>query len=61
MRLLAVRIMAELGIDLSHHTAKTLAVYQGMVFDAVITVGNTAAQTCPSFPGSTGSCALVVA
>lgn len=55
VRPLATRAMAELGIDISQHTSKTLKVYQGMAFDVVITVCDAAARNCPRFPGSSRS------
>lgn len=50
---LAVRAMREVGIDISHHTSKTLDAFRGQRFDYVITVCDTAAQACPVFPGET--------
>src|SRR5437763_1106906 len=50
VRPLAIRAMAELGIDISRHESKTLDRYQGEPFDEVITVCDTAAEACPVFP-----------
>jgi arsenate reductase (thioredoxin) len=52
VRPLAIRAMAELGIDLSGHTSKTLTRYLGESFDAVITVCDDANESCPVFPGA---------
>jgi len=52
VRPLAVRVMAELGIDLSGQTSKTLHRYLGESFDAVITVCDDANESCPVFPGA---------
>jgi arsenate reductase len=52
VRPLAVRAMAELGIDISGQTSKTLARYLGEPFDAVITVCDDANESCPVFPGA---------
>jgi len=52
VRPLAIRVMAELGIDISGHASKTLERYLGQPFDEVITVCDTAAETCPVFPGA---------
>jgi arsenate reductase len=50
---LAVRAMAEIGIDISQHTSKTVADLPGVDFDYVITVCGHADETCPVFPGTT--------
>ena len=50
VRPLAISAMAEVGIDISHHQSKTLDRYLGEPFDAVITVCDQAAETCPIFP-----------
>jgi arsenate reductase len=47
----AVRVMAELGIDISSHRSKRLDEFLDMKFDYVITVCDHAKQTCPFFPG----------
>jgi arsenate reductase (thioredoxin) len=52
VRPLAIEAMAELGIDLSQQESKTLERYLGEPFDAVITVCDQAAETCPVFPGA---------
>jgi len=52
VRPLAIRAMAELGIDLSDQTSKTLTRYLGEPFDAVITVCDDANESCPVFPGA---------
>ena len=52
VRPLAIRAMAELGIDLSGQTSKTLTRYLGEPFDAVITVCDDANESCPVFPGA---------
>lgn len=46
---LAVRAMAEVGIDISAQRPKDLSVYDGQEFDLVITVCNSARQSCPMF------------
>ena len=50
VRPLAISAMAEVGIDISHQQSKTLDRYLGEPFDAVITVCDQAAETCPIFP-----------
>jgi arsenate reductase len=48
----AIRAMAELGIDISGQSSKTLDRYLGEPFEWVITVCDTARQVCPVFPGA---------
>ena len=50
---LAVRAMAEIGIDISGHTSKTVDDLGHTAFDLVITVCGHADETCPAFPGGT--------
>jgi arsenate reductase len=52
VRPLAVRAMAELGIDISSQESKTLDRYLDQAFDAVITVCDQANQACPVFFGA---------
>jgi arsenate reductase len=52
VRPLAIRVMAELGIDISQQQSKTLDRYLDEPFDDVITVCDTAAEVCPVFPGA---------
>lgn len=52
---LAIRAMAELGIDISEmagHRAKSLTEFSGQPFDLVVTVCDDAAEECPFFPGA---------
>jgi arsenate reductase (thioredoxin) len=52
---LAVRAMAELGIDISEaagHRAKGLQEFAGQPMDLVVTVCDDAAEECPFFPGA---------
>jgi arsenate reductase (thioredoxin) len=49
----AVQVMAEIGIDISHHRSKSVADLAGQPFDLVITVCDQAQQQCPIFPGDT--------
>jgi arsenate reductase len=51
VRPLAIRAMAELGIDISGQESKTLDRYLDEPFDAVITVCDDANEACPVFPG----------
>ncbi len=52
VRPLAIRAMAEMGIDISRQESKTLDRYLGEPFDEVITVCDAAAEACPVFPGT---------
>jgi arsenate reductase len=49
VRPLAAKAMAEVGIDLSHHTSKTLDRFVGEPWDFVITVCDSASESCPVF------------
>lgn len=50
---LAVRAMAEIGIDISGHRSKTTAELPDPEFDYVVTVCGHAHETCPVFPART--------
>jgi arsenate reductase len=52
IRSLAIKAMAELGIDISNQQSKTLERYLNEPFDEVITVCDTAAEACPLFHGA---------
>ena len=47
----AVQVMAEAGVDISHHRSKTLDDLADLQLDYVITVCGHAHETCPVFPG----------
>ncbi len=49
---LAIRVMAERGIDLSMHRSKSVQEFLGQSFDYVITVCDRAKEACPVFPGA---------
>jgi arsenate reductase len=48
---LAVRVMAEAGVDISAGRSKSLNEFLDQQFDYVLTVCNSAAEACPVFPG----------
>ncbi|MEJ2599355.1 MAG: MarR family transcriptional regulator [Anaerolineales bacterium] len=48
---MAVRAMAEMGIDISNQRSKSLEVFAGGRFDHVITVCDRARELCPVYPG----------
>ena len=50
---LAVRVMAEAGIDISEQHSKTVDELPDLKFDLVITVCGHAHEVCPVFPGNT--------
>lgn len=50
----AVKVMAEAGIDLSHHTPHSVEEYLGETWDYVITVCGGAREHCPHFTGRVG-------
>lgn len=47
----AVKAMAEIGIDISHHTSDSVELYLDEAWDFVITVCDGANENCPVFPG----------
>jgi arsenate reductase len=49
---LAVKVMAEEGIDIGGHRAKSLDAFLQEPFDYVITVCDDANESCPVFPGA---------
>lgn len=48
---LAIASLAEIGIDISHHTSKHLSQFLNTGIHTVITVCGKADQACPAFPG----------
>jgi arsenate reductase len=53
MNPLAVRVMAEAGVDLAGHRSKHVDELRDVPFDYVVTVCGHANETCPTFPGRT--------
>ena len=49
---LAIRAMAEIGIDISDAESKSAAQFIDQPFDAVVTVCDSAARDCPHWPGA---------
>lgn len=49
---LAIKTMAEIGIEISHHRSKSVTEFTGQSFDYVITVCDSAKESCPVFPGA---------
>jgi arsenate reductase len=48
---LAVRVMAEVGVDITGAVSKHLSAFIDQPFDKVVTVCDSAAEACPVFPG----------
>jgi len=48
----AIQVMGELGIDVGGHASKNVADLLGERFDLVVTVCDTAKESCPIFPGA---------
>ena len=49
---LAIAVMKEDGIDISHHTSNHIDEYKNIDFDYVVTVCDNAKERCPFFPSS---------
>jgi arsenate reductase (thioredoxin) len=49
---LAIRAMAEVGVDISAHYSKSLDEFAGKSFDLLVTVCDNAREACPVFPGA---------
>jgi len=50
---LAVKVMAEAGVDISRHSSKNVSELMDVPFDYVVTVCDSAHESCPIFPGRT--------
>jgi len=50
---LAVKVMAEAGVDISMQKSKHVRVLKDIPFDYVVTVCDNARESCPLFPGKT--------
>lgn len=48
----AIRVMDEIGVDISDHSSKHIEKFEGDQFDTVVTVCDHAKETCPIFPGA---------
>jgi len=47
----AVKVMEQLGVDMSSHRSKSIDEFMDKEFDYVVTVCDVAKETCPYFPG----------
>ena len=52
MNQLAIKAMAERGVDISSQHSKLLSELDDISFDLVVTVCDHAAEACPTFPGT---------
>ncbi len=48
----AIKVLKELGIDISTARSKSAGEFIGQAFDLVVTVCDSARETCPFFPGA---------
>jgi arsenate reductase len=48
---IAIKVMAEVGIDISNHRSKHLNEFLNQPIETVVTVCGNADQACPIFPG----------
>jgi arsenate reductase len=48
---LAIRVMEEIGIDISQQASKSMHQFLNEIFDYIITLCDEAASSCPAFPG----------
>jgi len=48
----AIRVMEEIGIDMSAHRSQSIEEFRQVKFDTVVTVCDHAKETCPFFPGA---------
>jgi arsenate reductase len=49
----AVKVMAEVGVNISNHRSKYVDEFKDVQFDYVVTVCGHANENCPVFPGKT--------
>jgi len=48
----AIKVMSEIGIDISHHRSKGISEFSSQEFDLAVTVCDQAREACPFFPGA---------
>ncbi len=51
----AIAVMRELGIDISGHRSKSVDEFEGQKFDSILTVCDSARESCPLFFANMGS------
>jgi arsenate reductase len=47
----AVEAMKDIDIDITHHRSKSVEEFRGENFDIIVTVCDSARESCPFFPG----------
>lgn len=47
-----ITVLKEIGIDISSHRSKSVEEFLGQSFDYVVTVCDSAKESCPFFPGA---------
>lgn len=47
----AIKVMSEIGIDISNQRSKSINEFKEILFDYVVTVCDSAKERCPFFPG----------
>ena len=47
----AIKVLEEIGVDISENRSKSLKEFEGLEFDYVVTVCSGEGQTCPFFSG----------
>jgi arsenate reductase len=50
---MAVEVMNEIGVDISHHESQLLSAFNHLKFDLVVSVCQHAAENCPDFSDQT--------
>jgi len=49
---LAIKVMAEVGVDISQHRSKSIDEFAGQPFDLLVTVCDNARESCPMYAGA---------
>ena len=47
----AIKVMAEVGVDISNHNSKHMGEFKGIDFDYVVTLCDNVSESCPVFTG----------